>query len=558
MTDRMDKHRLAGRRSETVVWLGTGALTLGIGVAALAGATGVAHADSTDAGSAKSAVGSSAPHSGAKATGHRAPKAPNAIRVSAPQSAAAVSKPAVESAATTAPVKKTPLQSFCDGSVRVLVALAGMNPTTPTPARGNLWQLGLYSVARWLEDTVNPAGIPKIQAVSLGTPDPLTGVVTGRIVSTDAAGAPLSYQVTVDPKLGTVKVNPDGSFTFTPLQSTILGAPDDGLTVKMKVSAINGVQRVSQTVTVAAGNPWALLKQTITVGTGPLQVAVSPDGTRVVVSNSGDGTVSLINTSTNKVIATIGVGSEPAGVVFDPTGTRFYVVNATGAVTAVSLPANTVGTPITVGAYPLLAAIGPAGTQAAGKLYVTNFGTSGTGNTVSVIDTATNQVTATVTLPAPAVGPQAVAMNPDGTRVWVGSTQAKTVSVIDTSTNAVVKTLPLSTEPGFIGFSPDGHLAYIANFTADTVSVINTANYLVTATIPVGDYPSGIAISPDGSVAYVTNQMGNSVSVVNTATKTVIKTITVGDTPIGVAVSPDGTYLYVANLLGASITAIPV
>jgi YVTN family beta-propeller protein len=557
MTDRMKKNLPAGQRPDIAVWLGTGAMTLGIGVTALVGGTGLAHADGPDTGSAKTSVGSSAPHSGPKATGHRAPtKTSGVVRLSAPRPVAAAYQPVASQAAASVKVTKTPLQVFCDGSVRVLLTLGGMNQTTPTPARGNLWQLGLYSVARWLEDTANPGGIPKVQVVSTGEPDALTGVVTGRVVFSDAAGDPLTYQVTTDPKLGTVTVNRDGSFTFTPLQSTLLGAPDGGLTIKMKVTAINGVQRATQTVTVAAGNPWALLKQTIDVGTGPLGLAFSPDGTRLVVSNSGDGNVSLIDTSTNKVIAKITVGTSPAGVVFDPSGSKFYVVNGSGTVSVVSVPANTVGAPITVGANPLLAAIGVAGSPSAGKLYVPIFN-NGVGNTMAVIDTAT-QVLTTVTVAATGAGSQEVAMNPDGTRLWVGNTQAGTVSVVNTATNVVVKTLPVTGGTGFIGFSLDGHYAYLTNFLANTVSVINTTNYTTAATIPVGKYPTGIAISPDGSVAYVANQQDNTVSVINTATKTVIKTITVGNTPINVAVSPDGNYLYVANLLGASVTVIPV
>ncbi|WP_158423499.1 YncE family protein [Mycobacterium sp. EPa45] len=551
----MAKKRPAGRRPETAIWLGTGALTLGIGAAALVGGTAVAHAD-TGAGSAKPSVGSAAPHAGPKATGHKAP------RVTTARPAAAVHKTVTTASATASaevappPLVKTPLQVFCDGSVRVLIALGGMSQTTPTPAPGNLWQQGLYSVARWLEDTVNPAGIPKIQAVSLGEPDQLTGVVTGRIVSSNPAGAPQAYQVTVDPSLGTVTVNSDGSFTFTPLTSAILGAPDGGLTVKMKVSAFNGVQRASQTVAGSVYNPWSLLKQTISVGTTPLQVAVSPDGTRAAVTNGSDGTVSLIDTATNKVISTIAVGSSPAGIVFDPTGARFYVVNATGAVTAVSLPSNTVGVPITIGTDPLLIAVGPAGTPAAGKVYVANFGTNGTGNTVSVINTATNQVTATLTV---GTGPEEVAVSPNGTRLWVGNTMAKTISVIDTATNVTVKTLPVSTGVGFIAFSPDGQLAYVSDLTTlNTISVFNTATYAKVGTITVGQQPGGIALSADGSVAYVTNQMDNTVSVVNTATKTVIKTITVGHNPLGVAVSPDGKFLYVTNINDATVTVIPV
>lgn len=552
MTDGMGKKRPAGQRPDIAIWLGTGAVSLGIGAAALVGGTALAHADTHEsAGSARSSVGSAAPHAGPKATAHKAPHI-------SPAAARKTASSVTTASAEVAPPRlvKTPLQVFCDGSVRLLVALGGMDQTTPTPAPGNLWQQGLYSVARWLQDTVYPAGIPKIQTVSLGDPDQLTGVVNGRILSANAAGDPQAYQVTVDPKLGKVTVNADGSFTFTPLTSTMLGAPDAGLQVEMKVSAFNGVQRADQIIVTPIGNPWALLKQTVSVGNTPLQVAASPDGARMVVTNGADGTVSLINTATNKVVATIPVGAQPAGVVFDPTGTRFYVVNATGAVTAVSLPANTVGAPVTIGIPSLLAAIGPAGTPAAGQLYVANFGTNGTGHTVTVVNTATNQVSATVPV---GNGPEELAISPDGTRLWVGNTVANSITVIDTATNSTVKTLPVATGVGFIALSPDGQLAYVSDLTSlNTVSVFNTATYAKVGTITVGQQPGGIALSADGSVAYVTNQMDNTVSVVNTATRTVIKTITVGHNPLGLAITPDGKFLYVTNINDATVTVIPV
>jgi YVTN family beta-propeller protein len=543
------------------LWLGTGALTLGIGAAALVGGTGLANADSPDGGSVKTSVGSSAPHTGPKATGHRtAAKRPGAVRVTVPRSALAQRPTAATAPKASATASATPVQSLVDDVVKTLVTLGGMNQATPTPARGNLWQLGLYSVARWLADTANPGGIPRMSAVITGQPDALTGVVTGQVVFTDRAGQPVThYQVSVDPEVGTVVVNPNGTYTFTPLQSTILGAPDGGGTIKMKVVAINGVQRASQTIPLATSNPWGLVKPTINVGAFPLFVAVNPDGTRVAVANAVTGTVSLINTATNKVIATIPVGTQAAGVVFDPTGTRFYAVDPIGnSVVAVSLPGNTVGTPIAVGPNPMLAAIGPVGTPAAGKLYVTNYGNSGIGNTVSVVNTATNQVT-TLTVGAAGAGPMGVAISPDGTRLWVANGSADTVAIVDTTTNTVVNTIPLPSGAVYVAFSPDGHQAYITNRdTTNTVTVINTANYTTAGTITVGQKPGAIAFSPDGSVAYVTNQLDNTVSVINTATKTAIKTIAVGKNPLGVAASPDGKYLYVTNALDSTITVIPV
>ncbi|WP_445168097.1 YncE family protein [Mycolicibacterium sp. Dal123E01] len=545
---------------EKNLWLGTGALTLGVGAAALVGGTGLAHADSPDGGSAKTSVGSSAPHTGPKATGHRAAaKVPGAVRVAPPRSAL-TQRPSAAIAPAKASASASPVQSLVDDTVRRLVALGGMNQETPTPARGNLWQLGLYSVARWLADTANPGGIPRMNAVVTGQPDPLTGVVTGQFVFTDRAGNPVThYQVSVDPKLGTVVVNPNGTYTFTPLQSTILGAPDGGGTIKMKVTAINGVQRASQAIPLATSNPWGLVKPTIDVGGFPLFIAVSPDGTRVAIADAGTGTVSLINTATNKVIATIPVGTQAGGVVFDPTGTRFYAVDPIGnSVVAVSLPANSVGTPIGVGPNPFMTAIGPVGTPAAGKLYVTNFGDSGLGNTVSVVDIATKQVT-TVIVGRNGAGPFGVAVSPDGTRLWVTNASADAIAIVDTTINKVIKTVPLPSGAVYVAFSPDGHQVYVTNAdTTNTVTVINTADYTTAGTITVGQKPGAIAFSADGSVAYVTNQSDNTVSVINTATKTSIKTIAVGKNPLGVAASPDGKYLYVTNVFDSNVMVIPV
>ena len=70
------------------------------------------------------------------------------------------------------------------------------------------------------------------------------------------------------------------------------------------------------------------------------------------------------------------------------------------------------------------------------------------GNTVSVIDTATNTVTATVTV---GIIPIGVAVNPSGTEVYVANKESNTVSVIDTATNTVIAMVPVGTCPVAIG-----------------------------------------------------------------------------------------------------------
>ena len=66
---------------------------------------------------------------------------------------------------------------------------------------------------------------------------------------------------------------------------------------------------------------------TVPVGTEPYGVAVNPAGTRVYVANLLDNTVSVIDTTTQTVIATVPVGTSPAGVAVDPVGTLVYVAN---------------------------------------------------------------------------------------------------------------------------------------------------------------------------------------------------------------------------------------
>ena len=200
--------------------------------------------------------------------------------------------------------------------------------------------------------------------------------------------------------------------------------------------------------------------------------------------------------------------------------------------------------------------------QAAPSAYVVNSCASRSNcsnGTVSVIDTATNAVTAVIS-----VGntPRGVAVSLDGSRVYVANACAGsscsngTVSVIDTATNAVTgSAIPVGNTPLGVAVSPDGSRVYVANANSSTVSVIDTANDTVTAVIPVGNTPFGVAVNPDSSRAYVTHENGT-VSVIDTANDTVTAVIPVGHIPVGVAVSPDGSRVYVANQLGNTVSVI--
>ncbi|MDQ6701595.1 MAG: YncE family protein [Pseudomonadota bacterium] len=181
-------------------------------------------------------------------------------------------------------------------------------------------------------------------------------------------------------------------------------------------------------------------------------------------------------------------------------------------------------------------------------------GTNGSSN-VSVIDTATNTVVATIPLRV-RKSSQFVAVTPDGKHAYVTNYSSYNVSVIDTATNRVVATVALGVQPVGVAVTPDGKHAYVTNPPSSTVSVIDTATSKVVATVPVRTDPFGVAITPDGKHAYVTNQGSSNVSVIDTASNTLVTTVGAGTGPLGVAVTLDGKHAYVANFYSNNVSVI--
>jgi len=63
----------------------------------------------------------------------------------------------------------------------------------------------------------------------------------------------------------------------------------------------------------------------VTAGTGPQAVAITPDGRFAYVVNLTSNDVSVINTATNTLAATVAVGFGPFGVAITPNGAFAYV-----------------------------------------------------------------------------------------------------------------------------------------------------------------------------------------------------------------------------------------
>ncbi|MCV7298439.1 beta-propeller fold lactonase family protein [Mycobacterium barrassiae] len=435
-------------------------------------------------------------------------------------------------------------------------------PALPPVEAPALW--GLLEFARRQEQQSLSNRAPAVAYDPKENVELADGTIVGDLRAIDPDGDALTYTVTQQPDHGTVVIHRDGTFTYTPDADAESARPEldtftidisDGVAKKVgpALSVKISLHRPPSVFDPSAGaddiDPSPDIKvfpqvvDTIEVS-NPNEMAISPDGTRLYVTNNGfftGNTVTVIDTETNSVVAIITVGDEPREVAVSPDGATAYVANLGGTVSVIDTTTNTVTATISVGVVPDGIAVSPDG----GTVYVTQ-----NDGTVSVIDTATHHLTTI------AVGDNShnLAVSPDGGTLYVTNTNDDTVSVINTATNSVT-TIAVGDDPLGIAVRPDGARVYVVNANDDTVSVINTATNSVT-TIAVGDFPVEVTVSADGAYAFVVNAGGGTVSVINTATNVVIGTIAVGDSPFGVVVSPDGDTLYVANNGDGTVSVI--
>lgn len=176
----------------------------------------------------------------------------------------------------------------------------------------------------------------------------------------------------------------------------------------------------------------------VAVGWAPEGVAVHPDGALAYVANSGDRTVSVVDTIFNRVVGVITLDEfggapqplVPRGIAVSPDGNRLYV-------------------------------------------------SDGAGNRLFVIDTTANHVIVGI-IP---VGkkPYGVAVSADSKRVYVANTDDNTVSVIDTQSQVVIATVPTGLGPwGFGQFV--GPLSTVATPVLDPAGGTFPGNVMVKIT----------------------------------------------------------------------------
>jgi YVTN family beta-propeller protein len=192
----------------------------------------------------------------------------------------------------------------------------------------------------------------------------------------------------------------------------------------------------------------------VPVGSGPSGVAITPDGTKALVTNLYDGTVSVLDL--NPVVQasyTIQVGNGPQCIAVTPDGSKALVTN--------------------------------------------NYD-----STVSVLDLTQASIVSAYTVSVGS-GPVGIAITSDGSKALVTNYRDNTVSVLALTQSTIGPgyTVSVGNSPVGIAITPDGARAYVSNFNGSTVSVLGLAKTPIETiheAIPISDGTLvGIAITPD-------------------------------------------------------------
>ena len=179
---------------------------------------------------------------------------------------------------------------------------------------------------------------------------------------------------------------------------------------------------------------------TVNTGTNPNRVVLSHDGKWIYLTNYGGSSVSVIDASTNAVVATIPVGGLPDGLALTPDDSLVLVGSALGGVT--------------------------------------------------VINTASRTVTGTIKLQFAG----RVAVAPDGKHAYVSQPNVSQLAVIDMATSTLRTTIPFGWIPLGLAFGQDGGRLYVTDRGNNTVSAFDPAANRIVGTLTVGTAPVDVTV----------------------------------------------------------------
>lgn len=226
----------------------------------------------------------------------------------------------------------------------------------------------------------------------------------------------------------------------------------------------------------------------------------------VVVLNSRDATISLLDQTTYAEIKTIPVGKEPHHLMATPDNKSLIVASATG-------------------------------------------------NELVFLDPKTGEIQRRI---KDISDPYQIGFSPDQKWFLANALRLDRVDIyrFDGKDLKLAKRLPLAKLPSHMAFSADSSTAFITQQGSDEISAIDLETQTVKWTLPVGKLPAGIAMTPDDKFLLVGIMGSDYIEVIDWRSKKTVKRIKAGEGAHNFRALGDKRHTFVSNRIANTINII--
>jgi YVTN family beta-propeller protein len=291
--------------------------------------------------------------------------------------------------------------------------------------------------------------------------------------------------------------------------------------------------RTAADVSAAASHPVGTLVARTPIPSAGFGLAVSQATGAVLVTELGSNAMGRINLPAFGVANQITVSSGPTNVAFNSTGKGAFVTNQlSNSVGFVNLTTNIQVRDVPVGVSTFNVVVSPDNKT----LYVSNNGSA-----VLVMDVATRTVRTAIPVGNVSNG---MALNKNGTRLYVSLVTSGQVAEVNTLTDSVTRTFATGGVPQDLVVA--NGVLYIAN-ESGTLDAWNLSTGMPIGSTPIGCGGFGMARSPDGVQLYISQPGCGTVTVADRASRAVVGSIVTGGTPRKIGFNSSGTTAAIAN-----------
>lgn len=188
------------------------------------------------------------------------------------------------------------------------------------------------------------------------------------------------------------------------------------------------------------------------------------------------------------------------------------------------------------------------------RAIITNYGNESPGNTLTIIDLKSQQVSKTITL-GEFQRPHGVEWFSDGERAIVTAEEQQTVILVNIDSGEILSSIKTNQDVShMVTVGPEEHTAYVTNLGSGSLSILDLSSEKNIQTIQTGAGTEGVTTLPNRNEVWITNRSANTVSILDTNSNEIIKTMESSSFPIRAETSPDQRWVAVSNAQSSEVS----